>query len=153
LSLTPLPPVTHPCFELTHPYFELVYAPSVGPTAVLLARSLGRLLAANVAGTSICASALAIELGLKSGTGPIGKRSTLNRSIDRLAHLRIVRWLGDSHLGVHTSVPVVSDRVLGRLPPGARAAHEQIVRVVDLREHGSLMPQRRTAASESDTTR
>jgi len=135
LRLTALPPVTQPSFELTHPYVELVYAHSLGPGAVLLARYFGRILAVHPTPIAVCPAALALELGLRaSSEDPLGRRSSLRKALDRLVHQRVARWVDDDHLAVYVAVPAVSDRVRDRLPPAARQAHDNLVNVIDLRD-------------------
>jgi hypothetical protein len=131
LRLSPLPPVSQPSFALTHPYVELVYASSLGPSAVAVARYFGRLLAAGAEPVAISAVALALELGMRSKNreDPLGRNSGLRHAIDRLDHERLVRRLSEYHLAVHTAVPAVSDRVRDKLPPAARHAHDHFVRV------------------------
>lgn len=116
---------------LEHAYFEIVYAPLVGPTAVLLARAMARHL--DIAGgpTTVCPVELALEVGIRaSSTDPLGRKSHLVHAIGRLAHDRIVSRLGDRVLGVRAAVPALSARTLERLPATARHAHAQYVLVV-----------------------
>lgn len=135
LHLTPLQPTELRTFRLTHPYLEVVYAPLIGPTSVLLARYLGRLLAANSGPVTVCAAALARELGLRARSDDaLGKQSSLKKAIDRLEHPRLVRWVDDDCLGVMLEVPAVSDRTRDKLPPAARYAHDLFVDVIDLRD-------------------
>jgi hypothetical protein len=109
--------------------------PLVGPTSVLLARYLGRLLGASRDPVSVCAAALAKELGLRARSDdPLGKLSSLKKAIDRLEHLRLVRWIDDNQLGVMTEAPAVGDRTRAKLPPTAQLAHDQFIGVIDLRE-------------------
>lgn len=83
LYLTALRPRSHPSFHLTHLYFELVYAPALGPSATLLGRYLGRVLAAHGdEKVQLCPAALSLELGLRSSSAnPLGERSLLRRAI------------------------------------------------------------------------
>lgn len=135
LRLTPIPPTTCPSFPLTHPYVELVYAPRLGPSAVLVARYLGRVLAANDKPVTICPAALSLELGMRSrNEEPLGRNSRLRRAIDRLARERLVQWIDDQHLAVFTAAPAVSSRARDALPPAARHAHDRFVNVIDLRD-------------------
>jgi len=135
LWLTALPPASHPSFELTHPYVELVYAHTLGPTAVLVARYFGRMLAVHPSPAAVCPAALALELGLRaSSEDPLGHRSSLRKALDRLAHQRVARWVEDHHLAVYSAIPAVSDRVRDKLPPAAREAHDNFVDVIDLRD-------------------
>ncbi len=134
-ALAPLPGIT---FELTDPYLEIVYLPSLGPTAVLLARYLGRLLHQHPKGVHVCTLELSRELGMTSSKqqSPLGARSRLRKAVDRLENERIVRWLDEQHLGVQLGIPAVSGRARDRLPPVARQAHDLFVQsyVIDLRD-------------------
>lgn len=136
LVLTSLAPTRSPSFPLNHPYVERVYAPSLGPSAVLLARHLGRVLAVNGNKPArVCPAALSLELGLRARSEePLGTRSLLRRAIDRLEHHHLVRWQGPRHLAVVTHVPPVNDRALAKLPPAARRAHDHFLEVIDLRD-------------------
>lgn len=121
--------VTDTAFPLTHAYFEIVYAPLIGPTAVLLARAMARHLDAAGGPTTVCPVELALEVGIRaSSTDPLGKKSHLVHAIDRLVHDRIVAALGDRVLGVREAIPPVSERTLTKLPAPARAAHERYSR-------------------------
>ncbi|MCU0271406.1 MAG: hypothetical protein MUF83_22570 [Acidimicrobiales bacterium] len=135
LWLTPLPASGLPSFRLSHPYVELVYTASLGPTAVMLARRLDRLVVAFPGGVSVCAVMLARELGLRATSEePLGGRSQLRKSLDRLAHVNFIEWLDEQHVGVRSAVPAVSDRVRDTLPETVRQAHDHFVKVIDLRD-------------------
>lgn len=124
LRLRALPAASEPAFPLEHAYFEIVYAPLVGPTAVLLARAMARHLDGAGGPTTVCPVELALEVGIRaSSTDPLGRKSHLVHAIDRLAHDHIVSRLGDRVLGVRTGVPPLSERALEKLPPPAREAH------------------------------
>lgn len=98
-----------PSFPLAHPYFEIVYAPLLGPTAVLLARAMARHLEAAGGPTTVCPVELALEVGIRSSsTDPLGRRSHLVHAIDRLAHDHVISRLGDRVLGVRVAVPPLS---------------------------------------------
>lgn len=67
---------------------------------------------------------LAREVGIRAGNAdPLGKRSHLVRTIDRLAHDGIVVPLDNRVLGVRVALPPLSNRALSRLPEPAREAH------------------------------
>jgi hypothetical protein len=118
-----MPPATPPT--------PIVYAPLLGPTAVLLARSLGRHLMASRGPATVSAVVLALGLGLRATQEhPLGRQAALRHALDRLEHAHLVRWLGDTDLGVHTAAPVVNERTLTKLPPSARVAHEHFVAAV-----------------------
>jgi len=51
---------------------------------------------------------------IRSGAAPVFAMLST-----RLEHERLVRWIGEHHLVVHTAVPAVSDRVRDNLPPAA----------------------------------
>ena len=92
LRLTPLRCTSAPSFALTHPYLELVYGPILGPTAVLVARNLGRRLAATSGPITVSVVAIAVELGLRaSHDEPLGKQSPVRHAIDRLEHTHLVQ--------------------------------------------------------------
>lgn len=128
LRLRPLPAPSDPAFPLCHDYFEIVYAPLVGPTAVLLARAMSRHMDAAGGPTTICPVELALEVGIRaSSADPLGKKSHLVHAIGRLVHNHIVSRLGDRVLGVRTSIPPLSERALEKLPAPARKAHHELV--------------------------
>lgn len=128
LRLTPLPALRMPAFPLRHLYVEVVYAPLLGPAAVLVAKNLGRHLDAERGPVTVSIVDIAFEVGLRaSHDEPLGQRSRLRHAIDRLVHDHIVQWLGPADLGVHTSVPIASERALAKLPQAAREAHYRFV--------------------------
>lgn len=131
LRLRPLRARGEPAFPLAHPYFEIVYAPLLGPTAVLLARAMARHLEAAGGPITVCPVELALEIGIRaSSTDPLGRKSHLVHAIDRLAHDHIVNPLGGRVLGVRVAVPTLSARALAKLPSAAREAHAHYVLVV-----------------------
>lgn len=136
LHLSGLPATSRPSFHLTHPYFELVYAPTLGPSATMLGRYLGRVLATHGDETvKLCPIALSRELGLRSSSDdPLGSRSLLQRAIKRLEIGRLAQWIEPQHLGMRTSVPPVSARAREKLPTEARRAHDHFLEVIDLRD-------------------
>ncbi len=128
LRLRPLRACSEPAFPIGHAYFEIVYAPLVGPTAVLLARAMARHLEVAGGPTTVCPIELALEVGIRaSSCDPLGRKSHLVRAIDRLAHDHVVSRLDDRVLGVHVAVPPLSARALEKLPAPARGAHEAFV--------------------------
>jgi hypothetical protein len=128
LRLRPLRARGEPAFPLAHPYFEIVYAPLLGPTAVLLARAMARHLAAARGPTTVCPVELALEIGIRaSSTDPLGRKSHLVHAIDRLAHDHVISRLGDRVLGVRVAVSPLSARALDKLPAPVLAAHHDLV--------------------------
>jgi hypothetical protein len=128
LRLTPMRCSSTPSFALTHPYLELVYGPILGPAAVLVARNLGRRLAAATGPITVSVVAVALELGLRaSHDEPLGKHSHLRHAIDRLEHTHLVQWLAHDHLAVQTEVPVANEHTLARLPASAAKAHHHFL--------------------------
>ena len=141
LQLSLIPMRTQPSFPLTHTYFEVVYAPILGPSAVLVARHLARKLATADDGVAVCPATLARELGLRAGgDDPLGRRSRLRRAIDRLEHHHLARWFDDQHLGLVSAAPALSTRTRDTLPPAARRAHDRILEVIDLRDRVQAAP-------------
>jgi hypothetical protein len=128
LRLRPLRALGGPSFPLAHPYFEIVYAPLLGPTAVLLARAMARHLEAARGPTTVCPVELALEIGIRaSSTDPLGRKSHLVHAIDRLAHDHVISRLGDRVLGVRVAVPPLSARALEKLPAPALATHHDLI--------------------------
>lgn len=124
LRLRALPAASERSFPLEHVYFEIVYAPLIGPTAVLLARAMARHIEAAAGPTTVCPVELSLEVGVRaSSTDPLGKKSHLVHAIDRLAHDHIVARMGEGVLGVRLAIPPLSARALEKLPPPAREAH------------------------------
>jgi hypothetical protein len=128
LRLRPIAARGEPAFPLLHPYFEIVYAPLLGPTAVLLARAMARHLEAAGGPTTVHPVELALEVGIRaSSTDPLGRRSHLAHAIDRLAHDHVISRLGDRVLGVRVAIPPLSARAVEKLPAPALAAHHDLV--------------------------
>lgn len=131
--MTPLRCTSAPSFALTHPYLELVYGPILGPAAVLVARNLGRRLAATSGPITVSVVAIALELGLRaSHDEPLGKHSHLRHAIDRLEHTHFVQWLAHDHLAVQTEVPVANEHTLARVPDSATKARHRYLATVHL---------------------
>lgn len=146
LRLRALPAAGEGAFPLEHVYFEIVYAPLIGPTAVLLARAMARHLQAAGGPTTVCPVELSLEVGIRaSSTDPLGKKSHLVHAIDRLAHDRIVSRLGDRVLGVRVAISPLSSRALGKLPTIAQQAHEEFV-------SDALRPDEKLSAPRVDRT-
>lgn len=128
LRVRTLPPASERAFPLDHDYFEIVYAPLIGPTAVLLARALARHLEAAGGPITVCPIELALEIGIRAnGVEPLGRRSHLVHAIDRLAHDRVLARLGDRTLGVRVAIPPLSSRALEKVPEATRLAHHRFV--------------------------
>ncbi len=128
LRLRALPAASERAFPLDHAYFEIVYAPLVGPTAVLLARALARHLDAAGGPVTVCPTELALEVGVRaSSADPLGKKSHLVHAIERLAHDHVVARLGDRTLGVRVAIPPLSSRALKKVPEAARSAHHRLL--------------------------
>lgn len=128
LHLRPLPRCSDPSFPVLHDYFEVVYSSLLGPTSVLLARSLARHVAMAGGPVTIYPVDLAKQLGLRSSyDDPIGKHSILAKAIERLAHHRLVKQFGPDTLGVVVHVPPLTNGALGKLPDSIRLAHQGFV--------------------------
>jgi hypothetical protein len=128
LRLRPLPACADPSFPVLHEYFEVVYGPLIGPTSLFLARTLARHVASAGGPVTVCPIELSREVGLRSrSTEALGKKSHLARSLDRLAHHRLVNPLGPKTLGVVTAVPPATPKQLARLPSATRSRHKVIL--------------------------
>jgi hypothetical protein len=115
-------------FPVLHEYFEVVYGPLIGPTSVFLARALARHVASAGGPVTVCPIELSREVGLRSSsTEPLGKNSHLAKSLDRLAHHRLVTRIDTDTLGVVAAVPPATPRILARLPASTRQRHDAFV--------------------------
>lgn len=129
IRLAPLSPTAGSSFPVDHPYFEVVYMPLMGPSAISLMRRLDWLLRSAGGPVTVDTVTLASELGLRAGhTEPIGARSPFGRSLNRLAHAHLVRWLGPQDLGVMPEIPILSSRRVASLPTRAQDAHRTFLR-------------------------
>lgn len=133
LRLRPLPVCSDPSFPVLHDYFEVVYCPLIGPSSMFLARALARHVGTAVGPVTICPIELSLELGLRaSHDEPIGKSSPLAKAIDRLAHHRLVKYLGTDTLGVVMAVPPMGASSLERMPASIRAGHDHFLAQPDV---------------------
>lgn len=133
LRLVPLAPLTERVVAIDHTYFEIVYTPRLGPTAVLLARSMVRHLGAHPAPTTVSTAELACEVGLRADPDhPIGKQSSLPRALNRLTHARIVQWCGRADLGIRVAVPLLTPVAVASLPRVARQTHRMFEATLDM---------------------
>jgi hypothetical protein len=124
LRLRPEPVCEGASFPVLHEYFEVVYGPLIGPTSVFLARTLARHVASASGPVTVCPIELSREVGLRSSsTEPLGKKSHLAKSLDRLAHHRLVNRIDADTLGIVTAVPLVTPKLLARLPGSTRRRH------------------------------
>jgi hypothetical protein len=127
LRLRPEPICVGASFPVLHEYFEVVYGPLIGPTSVFLARTLARHVALAGGPVAVCPMELSREVGLRSSsTEPLGKKSHLAKSLDRLAHHRLVTRIDTNTLGVVTAVPPATPKILARLPESTRRRHDAL---------------------------
>lgn len=146
-----LEPVAHPSvavqragFPIDHPYVEHCWAPTLGPTSVLVLRRVAALWREQTPAV-VSASELGRMVGVGPGTGP---SSTLARTFERLERFRFVapeRTPG--RVGVYTAVPPRLDRHLRHLPTGTRRIHEEL-----LDEHLSRLAQDGTTRVQQHAT-
>lgn len=110
-------------FALDHPYIELVYTPLIGASAVLFLRRI-MLLSPDDDEIDVDSVAMARELGLRSRDDrPLGRKSPFVKSLYRLEHHQLARWLGPHRLGVYRQAPALADAFLPNLPESARRIH------------------------------
>lgn len=119
-------------FALDHPYLEVVYAPLIGPSAVLLARTLGRVVTAARAPVTVDLQDVARQLGLRARQAEqLGRRSPILHTLDRLVRTHLARWLGTSDLGIETVIRPLGADSLRRIPETTKAAHLRFVADLD----------------------
>jgi len=115
-------------FPLDHAYVELVYTPLVGASAVLLLRRLA-LLDHDDEPIDLDCVVLARELGMRSRDDrPLGRNSPFMKSLHRLEHHQLARWLGPRRLGVYRQAPSLPDAHVPNLPESARRIHLRYLR-------------------------
>lgn len=128
VRLRPLALVAGDRFPMDHIYFEVVYAPLLGPTAVLLARAMTRRIVTAGGPVNVDLSELAREIGVGARRSDnVGKKSHIVRAIDRLKHAHVVADLGDHTIGVRAEVPALSSRAVDRMPAMIRDIHAALV--------------------------
>lgn len=102
-------------------YVEYCWLPILGPSATFAYRRLGRL-AIEAPRTRLGAGELFASLGLGRGSGPHGPGP---RALERLGAFGVLARREEA-LAVRRALPPLTRRQLGRLPAGARAAHDHI---------------------------
>jgi hypothetical protein len=68
---------------------------------------------------------LAVSLGLGEG---LGRNSLINKAIERLTRFEVARWELIGQLAVRTALPLLPERLAGRLSYSARRMHEEFSR-------------------------
>lgn len=113
----PIPPREEDRWPLTCPYVETVWSEFLAPTATLLGRRLGELIASHRHGTALSLTAMGASLGV-----PPNK---VRYSLARLSRYEIIEFDQARHIvGVSGLAPDVGPARLRRLSPGGRRRHE-----------------------------
>jgi hypothetical protein len=115
----PNPQVDQIGFRLDDPYVEHVWTSILGPSAVLMLRRVPVLWQERQPATVDVA-----EFGRSIG---LLRPQVVQRSIDRLVRFGMARWLPSGDLVVPTRVAPLSTRLLDRVPPVTRAAHDRLL--------------------------
>lgn len=68
-----------------------------------------------------------LGLGAPADADDVGRNAPLRRTMDRLVHLRMARWLGDDRLGIHPKVPALERHQASRLPEPVQADHHRLL--------------------------
>lgn len=116
-------------------YVEVFWLPILGPSAILVLRRLYTWLSNSPDGLTVQLATLSGCIGLGRGTG---RRASIVRSLGRLVDFRLATIDNDRYL-VGQDVPLLSLRLLRRLPPGLLTAHEQLIQG-STREIGQASP-------------
>lgn len=104
-------------------YVEVFWLPILGPSSVLALRRLSTWLSSSPDGLTVQLATLSGCLGLGHGTG---RRASIVRTLGRLLDFHLATIETDRYL-VSRAVPLLSARLLRRLPPGLLTAHEQLI--------------------------
>jgi hypothetical protein len=124
LTVTPWidPVVDEGGFPVGSQYVEAVWLGTLGPSATLALRRLGRVAAARPEGVRVNVAELAVSLGLGAG---IGKNSPIVRTLRRLERFGLARRSGDVFL-VRRAVGALPECQVSRLPAALAAFHRQM---------------------------
>lgn len=120
----PVPEVHRFGFPLDHPYVEHCWAPSLGPTAVLLMRRVASLWQERTP-----AMVPTSDLGRMVGVGPgTGRQGALWHTLERLVRFRFGVW-GDEpgEMALYSEAPPLLDRQLRRVPAQTRRTHDRLL--------------------------
>jgi len=110
-------------FSVNSVYSEAVLLPILGPASVFCLRRLSAWATASPTGVEVDTRQLARDLGLGDN---LDRNAVLTRTVRRLCHFDMTRWVGDQ-LWVRTSVAPVPERHLARLSPGIVQLHQSMV--------------------------
>ena len=113
------------CFPAAHRYVEILWTTRLGPMSVILLRRLAD--AASSEQVEVDVAELAVAIGAPGADRGVGKRSPLERAMQRLVRFRFAGWMPDGGLAVVTWVPALGERDLARLPGGLRDLHQRLV--------------------------
>jgi len=122
-------------YALDDDYVETFWLPILGPSSILALRRLSLWLANSPHGITVPLATLSACLGLGHGTG---RHASIVRTLGRLVDFRLVTIDQDRYL-VASTVPLLSPRLLRRLPPGLLTAHERLIQGTT-REVGQASP-------------
>ena len=111
-------------FELDDPYVEEVWIAAIGPTCTLLLRRLPDLWRHEVP-AQVDAAELAGSLGLSRYIDK--PRSQIWHTFERLRQFRLATPIRDGRVGVFTRVPLLSDRLLARVPEWTARRHAELL--------------------------
>ena len=105
-------------------FIELFWLPVLGPSATVLFRRLGLLLAGSPDGMTVEMDELGRELGLGSSES---RHAPLPRAISRLVRFGLARRLGSGQLAVRRAVGPLSQHLLNALPAAIQESHQRVI--------------------------
>lgn len=118
------PVIARTGFDLSHPYLEQCWAPSLGPSAVLLLRRLPILWHEREPAV-VPVDELARSLGLGASRGA---HSRFNRTLRRIVDAHLAVWAEPGiRLDVYLELPPLPPSRLARLPSWSRQAHDRLL--------------------------
>ena len=109
-------------FDPRSAYAERFWLPVIGPSTLLLLRRFARGLEELPTGFRVSMLDTGRAMGLGAGTG---RRSPVNRTIDRACTFGLARRTGEEELEVRTHLPRLTARQMDRLPVVLRRAHHE----------------------------
>ncbi|HEV2810539.1 MAG TPA: hypothetical protein VGV93_09125 [Acidimicrobiales bacterium] len=127
LRVTPIidPVVEAHGFGPNSAYIEYVWLAVLGPSGTWTYRRLNAMVVGRTAEDAVPVNVvdLSRSLGLGAGTG---RNSIMARTLNRLVHFGVARWMGEDGLAVRRALAPVPARQLARLSFTPQAMHNRL---------------------------
>jgi hypothetical protein len=124
LTTWPDPLLEESGYQFDSLFIELFWLPVLGPSATVLFRRLGLLLAGSPGGMTVEMNELGRELGLGSSES---RHAPLPRAISRLVRFGLAKRSGSGQLAVRRTVGPLSQHHLSVLPAAIRESYQRVI--------------------------